>query len=72
MSYMQSDEYLTGKVRYRSGKRWMKPSILVLQVQVTCGDGPPDSNGLPTYLSATYWRDARTEDLKVTRLEGQE
>jgi hypothetical protein len=62
---MRTNEHPTGKVRYRSEKRWMKPDVLVLQVQVTCGDGPSDSNGMPEYLSATYWRDAQVEDLDV-------
>jgi hypothetical protein len=62
---MIANEQPTGKVRYRSEKRWLKPEVLVLQVQVICGDGPPDSNGMPEYLSATYWRDARVQDLVV-------
>ena len=55
---------LTGKVRYRSAKLGLLgPTVLVLEVEEHTSDGPPDFNGMPTYLSGKYWRDAKVEDL---------
>lgn len=53
---------LTGKTRYRAERRWRR-TLLVLQVEEKHEDGPPDTNGLPEWLAATGWRDARVEDL---------
>lgn len=64
---MLNNEHPTGNTRHRLDKRLFQPPVLVLQIEVTCGDGPPDSNGLPSWLSATYWRDARVEDLTQTK-----
>lgn len=41
---------------------------LVLQVKVRVADGPPDWNGLPTYLAGEYWRDAQVEDLQELKI----
>ena len=62
-----SQDRLTGRTRYRTERRWFKPDVLVLQVEVTYGDGPSDHNGLPAYLAGTGWRDALPQDLTVAR-----
>lgn len=62
------NERLTGRMRLRSHSSisWLtRFAVLVLQVEVTRDDGPPDHNGMPEYLAATYWRDATAEDLSV-------
>lgn len=53
----------TGRTRYRELPRVLGHSLLVLQVEVRFGDGPPDSNGMPLYLKGATWRDAKVEDL---------
>ena len=58
---------LTGKIRYRIEKRLFKNPILVLQVKEEFDDGPPDFNGMPTYLAGVQWRDARVEDVLELR-----
>lgn len=65
---------LTGRMRYRSVKVGLfGPTVLALQVEETnTHDGPPDPNGLPTYLAAlVYWRDATVNDLRFVRATGE-
>lgn len=62
---MSTTKTLTGATRYRTERRLFKPDVLVLQVQEHTTDGPPDSNSMPEYLTGTYWRDARAEDLTL-------
>lgn len=57
---------LTGRTRWRTERRLLKPDLTVLQVEVRFGDGPSDWHGLPTHLAGTGWRDATVDD--VTRL----
>lgn len=53
---------LTGRTRYRTRSRWFGPPLLVLQVEFTY-----------THTTAHYdhddtaWRDARVEDLPISR-----
>lgn len=54
---------LTGRTRYRELTRVFGHSLLVLQVEVEFGDGPPDYNGMPLYLQGVAWRDAQVTDL---------
>lgn len=54
----------TGKTKYRIEKRLFKSDLVVLQVEVSWGNGPEDYDGLPTYLSGRGWRDAIPEDLQ--------
>ena len=55
---------LTGRTRYRSVKVGLfGPTVLALQVEEHRTDGPPDWDGLPTWLESTYWRDATISDL---------
>lgn len=51
---------LTGRRRYREQKRWRKPSLLILQVEVnemTMIDRWPER--------CTFWRDAAIKDLTI-------
>ena len=43
-------------------------SVLILQVLEKYGDGPIDTNGLPSYLAGERWRDATVEDLTMLGL----
>lgn len=52
----------TGRYRFRIEKRWFKKPLLVLQIEVRWGDGPPDFHGLPKWLAGTGWRDAEVAD----------
>jgi len=62
---MRSDEHPTGRTRYRTERRWFKPDVLVLQIEVRFEDGPPDHHGMPIYLKGSRWRDATPEDLAL-------
>ena len=62
---MRTNERPTGRTRYRTQRRWFKPDVLVLQIEVEFGDGPPDHDGLPIYLEGRRWRDATAEDVSV-------
>lgn len=58
--------------RYRLGKEGLfGKSVLILQVKEYRDDGPPDYDGLPTYLAGEYWRDALVEDLTFIKSEGK-
>jgi len=64
------NERLTGRIRHRLGYEsagGFRPprAVLVLQVEVSREDGPPDGQGMPAYLAAVYWRDARVEDMHL-------
>lgn len=54
---------LTGRSRYRVERRWMKVDLVVLQVEVQYGYGPPDFHGMPSHLPGKKWRDATPEDI---------
>ncbi len=56
---------LTGRTRYRQLTRVFGDPLLVLQVEVSFDDGPPDCNGMPTYLAGVAWRDAQVTDLAL-------
>ena len=62
-------EAWTGGLRYRSKKRWFGDPVLIVQIEVEkqWPEGPPDCNGMPTYLagSCILWRDATVTDLPV-------
>jgi len=47
----------TGNTRYRVEKRWFRPDLVVLQVQI---EGKPTSTGCYP-LVQTWWVDARPE-----------
>lgn len=64
------NEVLTGEVRLRLQTRWFRPPLLVAQVEVCWGEGPPDSNGMPSYLAGRGWRDAKVEDSLWVSLYG--
>jgi hypothetical protein len=68
---VRSDEHPTGRTRYRVEKRWLKPYVLVLQIEVRFGDGPPDHDGMPVYLRGSCWRDAQPEDLALVLPDAQ-
>ena len=36
---------------------------LFLEIKIKVSDGPPDCNGMPTYLSGDYWIDAKEKHL---------
>ena len=56
------NQQLSGNVRYRLGFF----GGLILQVEYARGNGPEDSNGMATYLSAEgLWRDAEVTDLNA-------
>jgi len=64
---------LTGRTKYRLHKPLFGASLLVLMVEEHHSDGPPDFNGMPTYLEGCVWRDARVEDLAfVAKAEGEQ
>ena len=60
---------LTKKIRYRTENRLFSDPLVVLQVEESFGEGPPDWNGMPEYLGGVRWRDARVEDLLELRDE---
>lgn len=62
---MRNNEVLTGKRRYRTHRTIGGKSLLVLQVEVSFGEGPDDHNGMPAYLAGRDWRDAMIEDLSI-------
>lgn len=53
----------TGRVRMREQKRWFRPSLLVLQVEVRIVGLDYDGMGGTLNVDATVWRDATAEDL---------
>lgn len=52
---------LTGKQRYREQRRFLRPSLMVLQVQYRDREYDPFGG-----YAVTRWRDATVEDLLVT------
>lgn len=66
------NEKVTGRTRVRLARERTSfgrtRDVLVLQVEVTREDGPPDSYGMPAYLKATYWRDAQVDDIDIFKL----
>lgn len=64
----------TGRFRLRLQERFLRPTLVVLQVHVTWGDGPPDHNGMPTWLSGEGWRDANPLEAAAvqTKLTGEQ
>lgn len=48
----------TGRFRLRLQERFLRPTLVVVQVHVTWGEGPSDHNGMPMWLSGDGWRDA--------------
>lgn len=53
----------TGDIRFRTHTPFFGAPVLILQVSVAYGDGPPDAHGLPAYLAGVGWRDATSQDL---------
>lgn len=58
------NEKLTGNIRYRVTHTLVRPSKVLLQVEIVWDDGPDDWHGMPTYLKGKGWRDAKPEDLQ--------
>lgn len=58
------NETPTGNIRFRvcRGGILCKDTI-VLQVEMKYPAGPDDYHGMSSYLSGTYWRDARPDDV---------
>lgn len=54
---------LTGKFRYSTRKRLLRPDRVVVEVEIEWGDGPDDHNGMPTYLEGSAWKEASPADM---------
>jgi hypothetical protein len=56
---------LTGEIQFRVETSYFsKDTKVILQVEEEWGNGPDDSDGLPTFLTSKGWRDATAEDLQ--------
>ena len=53
---------LTGRIRYREQKRWLRPSLMVLQVEYGY-TAAENCGGFIDAWPAKAWRDAKVTDL---------
>lgn len=63
---MGTTDTLTGQVRFRVLKRFLRKTVLILEVEIKFSGTVDDSGGGrcdERAVEGTYWRDARTEDL---------
>jgi hypothetical protein len=62
---------LTGRTRHRALKRWLKPTLLVLQVEERTHGWHIDRYGLSQEIDRKDWRDADVRDFWLMKLDAQ-